>query len=90
MIDRDTMLIGLTAIGIRLYAGSGEALPDSILAAERVVFARQFNPIWRELTNDDHRWLREKLDEEDAGDGAFGHMVADYDLRSRGTSRASL
>jgi hypothetical protein len=36
VIDRDTMLVGLTAIGIRLYAGSGEALPDSILAAERV------------------------------------------------------
>ena len=39
-IDRDTMLVGLTAIGVRLYADSGEALPDSILAAERVVFAR--------------------------------------------------
>lgn len=26
VIDRDTMLVGLTAIGIRLYAGSGEAL----------------------------------------------------------------
>lgn len=52
MIDRDTMLVGLTAIG-RLHADSGEALPDSILAAERVVFARQFDPIWCELTNDD-------------------------------------
>lgn len=82
-IDRDTMLVGLTAIGVRLYADSGEALPDSILAAERVVFARQFDPIWCELTNDDHRWLREKLDEEDNGDGAFGRMVADYDSRSR-------
>jgi hypothetical protein len=39
-IDRDTMLVGLTAIGIRLYADSGEALSDSILAAERVVFGR--------------------------------------------------
>jgi hypothetical protein len=83
-IDRDMMLVGLTAIGIRLYADSGEALPDSILAAERVVFAHQFDPIWRELTNDDHRWLREKLDEENDRDGAFGRMVADYDLRSRG------
>jgi hypothetical protein len=84
VIDRDTMLVGLTAIGIRLYADSGEMLPNSVLAAERVVFARQFDPIWCELTNDDHRWLREKLDEEDDGDGAFGRMVADYDLRSRG------
>jgi hypothetical protein len=83
VIDRDTTLVGLTAIGIRLYADSGEALPDSILAAERVVFARQFDPIWRALTNDDHRWLREKLDEEDDGDGAFGRMVAAYDSRSR-------
>ncbi len=41
-IDRDTMLVGLTAIGIRLYADSGEVLADSVLAAERVVFARQF------------------------------------------------
>jgi hypothetical protein len=40
------------------------------------------------LTNDDHRWLREKLDEEDDGDGAFGRMVADYDSRSRGTGQA--
>jgi hypothetical protein len=84
VIDRDTLLVGLTAIGIRLYADSGEVLADSILAAERVVFARQFDPIWCELTNDDHRWLREKLDEEDDGDGAFGRMVADYDSRSRG------
>jgi hypothetical protein len=84
VIDRDTMLVGLTAIGIRLYADSGDALPDSVLAAERVVFASQFDPIWCELTNDDHRWLREKLDEEDDGDGAFARMVADYDSRSRG------
>jgi hypothetical protein len=82
-IDRDTMLVGLTAIGVRSYADSGDPSPDSILAAERVVFARQFDPIWRDLTNDDHRWLREKLDEEDYGDGAFGRMVADYDARSR-------
>jgi hypothetical protein len=80
VIDRDTMLIGLTAIGIRLYAESGDTEPDSILAAERVVFARHFDPIWRDLNNDDYRWLREKLDDED---GAFGRMVADHDSRSR-------
>jgi hypothetical protein len=84
VIDRDMLLVGLTAIGVRLYADSGEVLADSILASERLVFARQFDPIWCELTNDDHRWLREKLDEEDNGDGAFGRMVADYDSRNRG------
>jgi hypothetical protein len=83
VIDRDTMLVGLTAIGVRLYAESGDAAPDSILAAERVVFARQFDPIWHDLTNDDHRWLREKLDDEDDEDGAFGRMVADHDSRGR-------
>ena len=81
--DRDTLLVGLTAIGTRLYADLGDAPPESTLAAERSVFAHQFDPIWRELTNDDHRWLREKLDNEDNGDGAFGRMVADYDTRSR-------
>jgi len=60
-----------------------DAPPESTLAAERSVFAHQFDPIWRELTNDDHRWLREKLDNEDNGDGAFGRMVADYETRSR-------
>jgi hypothetical protein len=81
--DRDMMLVGLTAIGTRLYTGSEEAPPESILVAERAVFARQFDPIWSELTNDDHRWLREKLDDQDNGDGAFGRMIADYELRSR-------
>ncbi len=81
--DRDTMLVGLTAIGTRLYANPGNAPPESTLAAERAVFAHQFDPIWRELTNDDHRWLLEKLDNEDNGDGAFGRMVADYETRSR-------
>ena len=56
----------------------------TVTEAEIIEFARQFDPIWCELTNDDHRWLREKLDEEDDGDGAFGRMVADYDSRSRG------
>jgi hypothetical protein len=81
--DRDTMLVGLTAIGTRLYATSGDAPPESTLAAERTVFAHQFDPIWRDLTHDDHRWLREKLDNEDNGDGAFGRMLADYETRSR-------
>jgi hypothetical protein len=81
--DRDTMLIGLTAIGVRLYANVDEAPPESILAAERAVFAQQFDPIWSKLTNDDHRWLREKLDDQDNGDGAFGRMVADYESRRR-------
>ena len=81
--DRDTMLVGLTAIGTRVYAHPGDAPPESTLAAERAVFAHQFDPIWRDLTNDDHRWLREKLDDEDNGDGAFGRMVADYETRSR-------
>ena len=39
VIDRDTMLVGLTAIGIRLYADSGEVLADSILAAPPATFA---------------------------------------------------
>jgi hypothetical protein len=81
--DRDTMLIGLTAIGTRLYVRVDNAPPEPILAAERAVFAQQFDPIWSKLTNDDHRWLREKLDDQDHGDGAFGRMVADYDSRSR-------
>jgi hypothetical protein len=81
--ERDTLLVGLTAIGTRLYAEPGDALPESTLAAERAVFAHQFDPIWRELTNDDHRWLREKLDDEHNGNGAFRRMVADYETRSR-------
>jgi hypothetical protein len=78
-IDRDTMLIGLVAIGVRLYENPADAAPESTLAAERAVFGLQFDPVWRTLTNDDHRWLREKLDDED---DAFAHMVADYDERS--------
>jgi hypothetical protein len=78
-IDRDTLLIGIAATGVRLYDESDDAPTGSILAAERAVFARQFDPIWSELTNDDRRWLREKLDNED---GAFGHMLADYESRS--------
>jgi hypothetical protein len=78
-IHRDTMLLGLVAIGVRLYEDPGEAEPESILAAERAVFALQFDPAWRTLTNDDHRWLREKLDDEGP---AFGHMVADYEARN--------
>jgi hypothetical protein len=77
------MLVGLTAIGTRLYEHVDEAPPEAVLAAERAVFARQFDPIWSELTNDDHRWLREKLDDQDNGDGAFGRMVADYESRRR-------
>jgi hypothetical protein len=78
-IDRDTLLVGIAATGVRLYDEPDDAPTGSILAAERAVFARQFDPIWGELTNDDRRWLREKLDDED---GAFGHMLADYESRS--------
>jgi hypothetical protein len=46
------------------------------------VFAHQFDPIWWSLTNDDHRWLRKKLDHEENADGAFGRMLAGYDSRS--------
>ena len=66
-------------VGQRFGSGT-HALDEAQIKA----FARQFDPIWCELTKDDHRWLREKLDEEDDGDGAFGRMVADYDSRSRG------
>jgi hypothetical protein len=78
-IDRDTALIGLTAIGVGLYDDGPDPEPELILAAERAVFAHQFDPIWRTLTNDDRRWLREKLDRED---GAFDRMLADYESRS--------
>jgi hypothetical protein len=80
MTERDTMLVGLAGIGVRLYENPNDAPSGSILAAERTVFARHFDPVWRTLTNDDHRWLREKLDDED---GAFGHMVADFESRNR-------
>lgn len=90
--DRDTMLIGLTAIGTRLYADLEDARPDSVLAAERAVFAQQFDPVWKDVSNDDRRWLREKLDDQDNGDGAFGRMVADHESRSRqlGTDGAGI
>ncbi len=55
---------------------------ESILAAKRAVFAHQFAPIWWGLTNDDHGWLRKKLDREENADGAFGRMLAGYDSRS--------
>jgi hypothetical protein len=77
-IDRGTMLLGLVATGVRLYDAPGDPVPESTLAAERAVFALQFDPVWRILTNDDHRWLREKLDDERP---AFSHMVADYKAR---------
>jgi hypothetical protein len=81
-IDRDTALIGLTAIGVDLYDDGPDPEPESILAAKRVVFAHQFDPIWRTLTNDDRRWLQEKLGRED---GAFDRMVADYESRTTTT-----
>jgi hypothetical protein len=46
------------------------------------VFAHQFDPIWWSLTNDDHRWLRKKLDHEEKADRAFGRMLAGHDSRS--------
>jgi hypothetical protein len=78
-MDRDTVLIGLAAIGVDLYDDDPDREPESMLAAKRVAFARQFDPIWHALTNDDRRWLREKLDDEG---GAFGRMLADYESRS--------
>jgi hypothetical protein len=39
--------------------------------------------VWSTLTNDDHRWLREKLDGEN---GAFAHMMAAYESRTRTVS----
>ena len=78
-IDRDTHLIGLTAIGVDLYEDGPPPEPESILAAMRAVFAHQFDSIWRTLTNDDRRWLQERLDDEG---GAFDRMVADYESRS--------
>ena len=81
MSERDATLIGLAAIGVDLYDEGPAAEPGSILAAKRTVFARQFDPIWRTLTNDDRRWLREKLGRQD---GAFDRMVADYTSRNVG------
>jgi hypothetical protein len=81
--DHDMMLVGLAGIGVRLYAEPNEAPLGSILEAERAVFARHFDSVWSTLTNDDHRWLREKLDDED---GAFAHMMAAYESRTRTVS----
>jgi hypothetical protein len=81
MIDRDTALIGLTAIGVDLYADGPPPEPGSILAAKRAVFAQHFDPLWRTLTNDDRRWLRERLDDEG---GAFDRVVADSESRTIG------
>ena len=85
-IDRDTALIGLTAIGVDLYDDGPPPEPESILAAKRAVFAQHFDPVWRSLTNDDRRWLREKLDRED---GAFDRMMADYQSRTNPTGRGA-
>jgi hypothetical protein len=74
-IDRDTALFGLTAIGVDLYGDGPDPEPDSIL-----------DPVWRTLTNDDHRWLRERLDDEG---GAFDRMVADYESRTIGDQDGS-
>jgi hypothetical protein len=81
--DQDMMLVGLAGIGVRLYAEPNEAPLGSILEAERAVFARQFDSVWSTLTNDDHRWLREKLHHED---GAFAHMMAAHESRTRTVS----
>jgi hypothetical protein len=81
--DQDMMLVGLAGIGVRLYSEPNEAPLGSILEAERAVFARQFDSLWSTLTNDDHRWLREKLNHER---GAFGHMIAAHESRTRTVS----
>lgn len=81
--DQDMMLVGLAGIGVRLYSEPNEAPLGSILEAERAVFARQFDSLWSTVTNDDHRWLREKLNHER---GAFGHMMAAYESRTRNVS----
>jgi len=84
VIDRD--LVGLTAIGVDLYDDGPPPEPESNLAAKRAVFAHHFDPIWHTLTNDDRRWLRQKLDRED---GAFDRMVADYESRTTTTERGA-
>jgi hypothetical protein len=81
--DQDMMLVGLAGIGVRLYSEPNEAPLGSILEAERAVFARQFDSLWSTLTNDDHRWLREKLNHERR---AFGHMIAAYESHTRTVS----
>jgi hypothetical protein len=60
--------------------------PESIRAAKRAVFAHQFDPIWWSLTNDDHRWLRKKLDHEENADGAFGRTCG-YARPQRGADQ---
>ena len=77
-MDRDTLFLGLTAIGVDLYDDASEPEPGSLLDAKRAVFANQFDPIWRTLSNDDRRWLRERLDDEG---GAFDRMLAAHDSR---------
>jgi hypothetical protein len=66
--------------------GVGGSSPPLAIARTRaggLSGSRQIS-IWCELTDDDHRWLREQPDDEDDGDGAFGRMVADYDSRGGG------
>ena len=45
MSERDTMLVGLAGIGVRLYEDPTDAPSGSILGAERKVFARHFDPV---------------------------------------------
>ena len=73
------VLVGLAAIGVDLYHDGPDPEPGSIHAAKRAVFALQFDPFWDTLTNDDRRWLREKLDGES---GSFDRMLADYESRT--------
>jgi hypothetical protein len=73
------MFLGLAAIGVDLYDDRPDHEPEALLAAKRAVFALQFDPFWDTLSDDDRRWLREKLDNER---GAFDRMVADYESRS--------
>jgi hypothetical protein len=73
------VFIELAAIGVDLYGDGPDPEPESILAAKRAVFALQFDPFWNTLTNEDRRWLREKLHNEG---GAFDRMVAGYESRS--------
>jgi hypothetical protein len=73
------VLVGLAAIGVDLYQDGPDPEPGSIHAAKRAVFALQFDPFWDTLTNDDRRWLRERLDGEG---GSFDRMLADYESRT--------
>jgi hypothetical protein len=50
--DRDTLIVGLASIGIRLYEqpdDPGEPAIKSIAVAERVVWARMFMNVWERL-----------------------------------------